>query len=221
MERPLTKNIRPNQEPLSLKDYEKAGGYQAVRKALGMTPQQVQDIVKASNLRGRGGAGFPTGAKWSFVPMGDNAPKIKYLVVNADEMEPGTFKDRLLLEGDPHQIIEGVITSAYAIQAGQSYIFHPLGIQACRKEAGKSHCRSLCSRVSRKEHPWLGIQPRTSHPFQRRPLHLRRGNSAVERSRRKARNAALQAALPAGLRPLGKTDDREQCRDHCEHSAYR
>ncbi len=119
----LTKNIRPGQEPLSLKDYEKAGGYQAVRKALAMSPQDVQNIVKASNLRGRGGAGFPTGAKWSFVPMGKEAPRPKYLVVNADEMEPGTFKDRMLLEGDPHQIIEGVITSAYAIEAEQAFIF--------------------------------------------------------------------------------------------------
>jgi len=123
MERPLTKNIRPGQEPLSLKDYEKAGGYQSVRKALAMSPQDVQNIVKESNLRGRGGAGFPTGAKWSFVPMGKEAPRPKYLVVNADEMEPGTFKDRMLLEGDPHQIIEGVITSAYAIEAEQAVIF--------------------------------------------------------------------------------------------------
>lgn len=123
MERLLTKNIRLGQEPLSLQDYEKAGGYQSVRKALAMSPQDVQNIVKASNLRGRGGAGFPTGAKWSFVPMGKNAPHPKYLVVNADEMEPGTFKDRLLLEGDPHQIIEGVITSAYAIEAEQAFIF--------------------------------------------------------------------------------------------------
>jgi len=138
MERPLTNNIRPGQEPLSLKDYEKAGGYQAARKALGMTPQQVQDIVKASNLRGRGGAGFPTGAKWSFVPMGENAPKIKYLVVNADEMEPGTFKDRMLLEGDPHQIIEGVITSAYAIQAGQSYIFLRWAYKLAEKRLAKA-----------------------------------------------------------------------------------
>jgi len=123
MERPLTKNIRPGQEPLSLKEYENAGGYQSVRKALAMPPQDVQNIVKASNLRGRGGAGFPTGAKWSFVPMGKDAPRPKYLVVNADEMEPGTFKDRLLPEGDPHQIIEGVITSAYAIEAEQAFIF--------------------------------------------------------------------------------------------------
>jgi NADH-quinone oxidoreductase subunit F len=123
MERPLTKNIRPGQQPLSLKEYEKAGGYQSVRKALALMPQEVQDIVKASNLRGRGGAGFPTGAKWSFLPMGPDARRPKYLVVNADEMEPGTFKDRLLLEGDPHQIIEGVITSAYALEAEQAFIF--------------------------------------------------------------------------------------------------
>ena len=123
MERPLTKNIRPGQAPFSPKEYEKAGGYQAVRKALAMTPQDVQNSVKASNLRGRGGAGFPTGMKWSFVPMGPEARRPKYLIVNADEMEPGTFKDRLLLEGDPHQIIEGIILCAYAIEAEQSFIF--------------------------------------------------------------------------------------------------
>jgi NADH-quinone oxidoreductase subunit F len=94
-----------------------------VRKALAMSPRDVQNIVKASNLRGRGGAGFSTGMKWSFVPMGDAASRPKYLIVNADEMEPGTFKDRLLLEGDSHQIIEGVITSAYAIEAQQAFIF--------------------------------------------------------------------------------------------------
>jgi len=123
MERPLTKNIRPGQEPLSLKEYEKVGGYQAVRKMLEMSPQAVQNVVKASNLRGRGGAGFPTGAKWSFVPMGPDARRPKYLIVNADEMEPGTFKDRLLLEDDPHQLIEGIIASAYAIEAEQAFIF--------------------------------------------------------------------------------------------------
>jgi NADH-quinone oxidoreductase subunit F len=123
MERPLTKNIHLNQEPLFLKEYEEAGGYRSVRTALAMSPQDVQNIIKASDLRGRGGAGFPTGAKWSFVPMGKDAPRPKYLVVNADEMEPGTFKDRMLLEGDPHQIIEGAITSAYAIEAEQAFIF--------------------------------------------------------------------------------------------------
>jgi NADH-quinone oxidoreductase subunit F len=124
MERPLTQNIRPGQEPLNLKEYEKAGGYQALRKALlNMEPGEVTDEVKKSNLRGRGGAGFPTGMKWSFVPMGDDAPRPKYVAINADEMEPGTFKDRLLLEGDPHQLIEGTIIAAYAIQADVAFIF--------------------------------------------------------------------------------------------------
>jgi len=123
-ERPLTKNIRTDRVPLSLKEYEAAGGYQALRKALReMSPKGVQKAVTDSDLRGRGGAGFPTGQKWSFVPMGEDAPRPKYLIANADEMEPGTFKDRLLLEGNPHQLLEGMIISAYAIQADVSYIF--------------------------------------------------------------------------------------------------
>lgn len=124
MERPLTERTRPGQEPLDLRGYERAGGYQAVSQALRhMAPQEVIGLVKEANLRGRGGAGFPTGTKWSFVPMGDDAPRPKYLIANADEMEPGTFKDRLLLEGDPHQLLEGMIVSAYAIQADVAYIF--------------------------------------------------------------------------------------------------
>ena len=123
-ERPLTQNIRPGEEPLDLASYEQAGGYLGMRKALlHMAPAEVTELVKSSNLRGRGGAGFPTGLKWSFVPMGESAPRPKYLVINADEMEPGTFKDRLLLEGDPHQLIEGAIISAYAVQAEIGYIF--------------------------------------------------------------------------------------------------
>ena len=97
-ERPLTKNIRPNQPPMDLKAYEEAGGYQAARKVVagGMTPADVMQVVKDSNLRGRGGAGFPTGPKWSFVPMGPDAPHPKYLVVNGDEMEPITDDDQIL-----------------------------------------------------------------------------------------------------------------------------
>ncbi len=80
-ERPLTKDIRPDRSPLSLKEYEAAGGYRALRKAImEMSPSEVQKVVMDSNLRGRGGAGFPTGQKWSFVPMGDDAPRPKYLI---------------------------------------------------------------------------------------------------------------------------------------------
>ena len=123
-DRPLTRNIRPGEPPLDIAGYERVGGYEAVRKALGgMAPGDVTQLVKDANLRGRGGAGFPTGVKWSLIPMGVDAPRPKYLVVNADEMEPGTFKDRVILEGDPHLMVEGIILAAYAIQAEVAYIF--------------------------------------------------------------------------------------------------
>src|SRR3954467_9389299 len=122
-ERPLTRNFRPDHEAVRLTAYEAADGYQGLRKALTMQPQEVTEMAKRSNLRGRGGAGVPTAMKGSFVPMGTDAPRPKYLVCNADEMEPGTFKDRALMELDPHQLIEGMVISAYAIQAGIGYIF--------------------------------------------------------------------------------------------------
>lgn len=124
MQTPLTQNIGKDTSPLNLASYQAKGGYQAVRKALlEMTPGEVLALLKEANLRGRGGAGFPTAMKWSFVPMGEAARRPKYLVVNADEMEPGTFKDRLLMEGDPHQLIEGIIISAYTLEAEVAYIF--------------------------------------------------------------------------------------------------
>jgi len=123
-ERPLTQSLRRGRTPLSLPEYEQRGGYQALRKALKtMTPAEVLEEVKQSNLRGRGGAGFPTGLKWSFMPPRNDVTCHRYLIANADEMEPGTFKDRLLLEGDPHQLLEGMILAAYAIQADVAYVF--------------------------------------------------------------------------------------------------
>lgn len=122
--RPLTRNIRAGEAPPDLKVYEQAGGYQGLRHALKhLSCTEVTELVKAANLRGRGGAGFPTGVKWGLVPMGADAPKRKYVIANGDEMEPGTFKDRLLIEGDPHQLIEGMILAGYAIQADVGYIF--------------------------------------------------------------------------------------------------
>ena len=104
----------------TLDGYRKTGGYEALKKALSMTPDQIIDIVKTSGLRGRGGAGFPTGTKWSFIPK-DIRPS--YLVCNADEGEPGTFKDRELMERDPHQLIEGMAIGAYSIGSNEMYIF--------------------------------------------------------------------------------------------------
>jgi NADH-quinone oxidoreductase subunit F len=98
----------------TLAAYEATGGYRAVRKALDMDPQAIVDEVKKSGLRGRGGAGFPTGTKWSFIPRESDEPK--YLVCNSDESEPGTFKDRWLLERDPHAVLEGMMIAAIAIE---------------------------------------------------------------------------------------------------------
>lgn len=94
--------------------YRDNGGYEGLKKALAMDPADVTAVVRASNLRGRGGAGFPTGLKWSFIPKG---PGAKYVIINTDESETGTFKDRELLEGNPHQVIEGALIAAYAIGA--------------------------------------------------------------------------------------------------------
>jgi len=124
MELPLTRNVRADRSPTDLAAYEANGGYRGLRRAMAeLSPADCLQIVKDSNLRGRGGAGFPTGMKWSFVPMENLSPGHKYLICNADEMEPGTFKDRLLLECDPHQLIEGMILSAYTIGADVAYIF--------------------------------------------------------------------------------------------------
>ncbi len=95
--------------------------YEGAKKALSLTPEQVQDEVKKSGLRGRGGAGFPTGLKWSFMPKDDG--KAHYLVCNADESEPGTYKDRYLLEADPHQLIEGMLIGMHAMRANVGYIY--------------------------------------------------------------------------------------------------
>ncbi len=105
----------------TLESYESRGGYDAVKTALGMDPDTVIAAVKDSGLRGRGGAGFPTGMKWGFIPQ-DN-PKPKYLVVNADESEPGTCKDIPLMMASPHTLVEGVIISSYAIRANHAFIY--------------------------------------------------------------------------------------------------
>ncbi|OGQ55957.1 MAG: NADH oxidoreductase (quinone) subunit F [Deltaproteobacteria bacterium RIFCSPLOWO2_02_56_12] len=121
MEKVLLRNIDvPDSHTLAV--YKSRGGYRAFEQVLrGMSPEKLIEEVKASGLRGRGGAGFPTGMKWSFVPK--DSPKPKYVICNADESEPGTFKDRLLIEKDPHAVIEGTILAAYAIQSHTAFIY--------------------------------------------------------------------------------------------------
>ena len=116
----LLANIdKPDQA--SITKYRERGGYKALEKALAMEQTALIDEVKASGLRGRGGAGFPTGMKWSFVPRNTNKPT--YLLCNADESEPGTFKDRILMERDPHMLIEGMAIACYALDCHLSYIY--------------------------------------------------------------------------------------------------
>ncbi len=163
-ERPLTQHMRSDGEPLSLREYESFGGYKGLRTALKTDHKEIIKTIQDSGLWGRGGAGFSTGRKWSFVPgkkhhernilphemvtmieepelwgkamagfttgvewgfmpKNEYAESPTYLVANADEMEPGTFKDRVLLEGNPHQLIEGMIISAYTVHADEAYIF--------------------------------------------------------------------------------------------------
>src|SRR5665213_2219938 len=125
----LLRRILRNASP-SLDAYRADGGYQALQKAVEMTPAQVTQTVKDSGLRGRGGAGFPTGLKWTFLPKDHPGPI--YMCINADESEPCTFNNRLLMEEDPHQVLEGIILACYATRASVAYLY-------LRYEYGKSY----------------------------------------------------------------------------------
>jgi NADH:ubiquinone oxidoreductase subunit F (NADH-binding) len=118
--RVILENCGTYTHPADLREYQAAGGYTAIHKALTMTPQEVVEIIKCSGLQGRGGAGFPTGVKWEHtLPLkGD-----KYILCNADEGEPGTFKDRIIMEGDPHKLLEGILIAGYAVGAHKAYIY--------------------------------------------------------------------------------------------------
>src|SRR6476646_11529256 len=133
----------------SLSDYEKTGGYQALRNVFGkVAPADVTQLVIKSGLRGRGGAGFPTGVKWGFLPKDDQGPR--YLCCNADESEPGTFKDRQLIERDPHQMIEGMLIACYAIGAEAAYIYirgeFVLGAQILEKALAEARAAGYVGR---------------------------------------------------------------------------
>lgn len=120
MEKILSKNFF-NAEAAKLSFFEGNGGYEILKKTFKMKPAEVTDLVKASGLRGRGGAGFSTGTKWTFVPKETKKPV--YLCINCDESEPGTFKDREIVTWDPHLLIEGIVIAAYALNSHQSYIY--------------------------------------------------------------------------------------------------
>src|SRR5438445_10526320 len=124
--RRILKKVSP-----ALEAYRADGGYRALSKAVSdMTPEKVIEVVKESGLRGRGGAGFPCGVKWTFLPK--NHPGPIYFCVNADESEPGTFNNRILMEEDPHQVLEGILLACYATRASVAYVY-------IRYEYGRSY----------------------------------------------------------------------------------
>ncbi|KIC09250.1 NADH dehydrogenase [Leisingera sp. ANG-M1] len=139
----LLRNIE-NPDAPEIAVYESSGGYEGLRIVLrDFAPDQVIEAVKSSSLRGRGGAGFPTGMKWSFVPKDSGKPH--YLCCNADEGEPGTFKDRILMERDPHQLIEGMVIAAYAIGANTAYLYirgeYGLSIRQCEQAIAAAYAK--------------------------------------------------------------------------------
>ncbi len=120
---PLTWRLRDDHQPVWLDEYRSKNGYAGAERALkGMAPDEITNLVKDAGLKGRGGAGFSTGLKWSLMPK-DESMNIRYLLCNADEMEPGTYKDRLLMEQLPHLLVEGMLISAFALKAYRGYIF--------------------------------------------------------------------------------------------------
>ena len=119
--KPILLRARGEENSRSINTYLRMGGYSALKKVLIMDPKDVIEEVKTAGVRGRGGAGFPAGVKWGFVPA--DSPKPKYLICNADESEPGTFKDRELILVDPHMVLEGIIIASYAIGANQAFIY--------------------------------------------------------------------------------------------------
>ena len=187
----LTKYVRePNSFTLDF--YLQHDGYEALKTALGKKPDEIIELVKASGLRGRGGAGFPTGMKWQFV---DKKVEPRYIVCNADESEPGTFKDHLLMERNPHLLIEGCAIGCYAIGAKVAYIyirgefFH---VQAVLERAiDEAYAKGL----PRQEHPRVRLRLRRLRAPRRRRLRSGRGDGAARVARRQARAAAQQAAV--------------------------
>ena len=206
----------PNSEKITT--YLENGGYRALGKALTMQPEQIIQEVKASGLRGRGGAGFPTGVKWGFMPK--DAP-VKYLAVNTDEGEPGTFKDRLIVERDPHSILEGVIIAAYAVGIHRAFVYIRgeffLGVKRWIKAIADAY-----------QYGYLGKNILDSGFDLDVSVHRGAGayicgeeTAMIESLEGKRGRAALEAALSRAGRPMGQTDSRAEYRDPGQHPTHR
>ena len=203
-------STRPDSHTLAA--YEATGGYRTWRTVLAeQSPQDVQDLVKASGLRGRGGAGFPTGLKWTFLPKDHPGPI--YFCLNADESEPGTFNNRILMEHDPHQVLEGLIISCYATRATTAYFYlryeYPLAYQRVQAAIDECYAAGYLGKNILGTDYLAGYLPAP----RRRGLHLRRGDRPDREPGRQAGLAADQAAVSGRRRCVSQADGRQQRRD--------
>ena len=183
-----------------------------------MEPDAIINEVKNSGLRGRGGAGFSTGMKWSFVPK--QSPKPKYVLCNGDESEPGTCKDRLIFEHDPHSVIEGVMIAALAVGSQTGYIYIRGEYRYLSVIMQKAIKRRVRTRLPRQEHFRQRQRSRYFLARRRRRLRSRRRVCADGVARRQARHPAHPASLPCRGRTLGRADRHQQCRDAGQRAAH-
>ncbi len=197
-------------ESHTLKVYESRGGYQAARKALASDPDSVVTLVKDSELRGRGGAGFPCGLKWTFLPKDR---KETLMCINADESEPATFNNRLLMEKDPHQLLEGILIACFATKATTAYLY--LRFEYIRAyqilEAAIDEARAAGHLGQ--EHLRHRLQSGRLAAPRRRRVYLRRGNRLDREPGRETGLAADQAAVSGHRRRFSQADGRQQRRD--------
>ncbi len=204
-------------ESHTLKVYEARGGYKASRKALATDPEAVVTVVKDSELRGRGGAGFPCGLKWSFLPKDR---KETLMCVNADESEPATFNNRLLMEKDPHQFLEGILIACFATKATTAYIYIRFEYIRAYQVLEAAIAEARAAGHLGKNIYGTGFQPGRLGASRRRGLYLRRGDRADRESGREAGLAADQAAVPGHRGSVSQADGREQRRDPLLRAAH-
>ena len=193
------------------------GAYEGLKKALTMAPEDIITEVQTSGLRGRGGAGFGTGQKWSFLPK-DVFPR--YLAVNGDEGEPSTFKDHMLVERDPHQVIEGVIITSFAIQCHTAFIYLRGEFGLGAERLGQAIADAYDKGFVGKNILGSGFDLEIVAAPRRRLLHRRRRDGPALEPRRRARDAAHQAAVPRGAGRVRGAHDRQQHRDHVDGAAH-
>ena len=199
-------------EPERIESYIEAGGYQSLYHVLReMSPAEVVEEITRSGLRGRGGAGYPTGVKWGMVakqPAGR-----KFVVCNADEGDPGAFMDRSVLESDPHRVLEGMAIAAYAVGASQGYIYVRGEYPAGDPPPGGRHQAGQAARPARQPDLRVALRLQDRHPDRRRGLRLRRGDGPDRLDRGQARHAPPAAPVSGRGGPLGLPDADQQRRD--------